>query len=87
MLTQYRRMTAVVAKLSLRITQLVLTAPRSWQLTLSNGITLELGRHRAFNHLLRFVDVYNRVFARKAKQVASVDLRYINGMAVQWKTD
>ena len=35
--------------------------------------------------LLRFCRAYPAVFADKSEQLASVDLRYARGMAVQWK--
>jgi cell division protein FtsQ len=85
MLMNFQQMTEIVAPLGIKITDLKLDPRQSWQLELSNGITLLLGRVDPLVRLQRFVAVYDQVIAAKAGNVNTVDLRYANGMAVSFK--
>lgn len=78
--------------LDLHATQLVLSPRHAWQMRLSNGMVLELGREDVQQRLARFVAVYPYSFAtqmteaksqRAVDAVAYVDLRYRNGFAVR----
>ena len=57
----------------------------AWELTLSNGLQLHLGKRDLDMRITRFCKAYPAVFAERAEHLASVDLRYPRGMAVQWK--
>ena len=57
----------------------------SWKVTLENGITLKIGRDQQEKRLRRFMVGYQQSLASVMKQIRSVDLRYTNGFAVQWK--
>jgi cell division protein FtsQ len=72
----------------LSIDELLLTERHSWQLTLKNGITLNLGRENKIERVQRFMDVYPQIMKTKEEnqQVDYVDLRYDTGLAVGWKT-
>jgi len=69
-----------LAALDLRVAQLALTPRHAWQLHLSNGVVLELGREAMQQRLARFVTVYPYSLAGRA--VRYVDMRYRNGFAV-----
>ena len=58
---------------------------QSWVLIMGNDVKIYLGKKELEARLLRFCKAYPAVFAEKADQLASVDLRYPRGMAVQWK--
>ena len=68
----------------------------SWQLTLDDGVTLNLGREERVERIQRFMDVYPIIKAQlKAKKITEkqqnqavdyIDLRYDTGLAVGWKT-
>jgi len=73
-----------LAKVKLQLTQLVLTPRHAWQLRLSNGPLLKLGREELQQRLTRFVTVYPYSLAVAQTAVKSVDLRYRNGFAVQF---
>ncbi len=60
-------------------------ARRSWRLLLDNGIELNMGKADLKARLQRFIVVYHQVLKRRVNEVASVDLRYSNGLAVSWK--
>lgn len=76
-----------LADLGLSVVQIALSPRHAWQLRLSNGIVLELGREDMQKRLARYVAVYP--YAREKIQEAAgsdavkyVDLRYRNGFAV-----
>jgi cell division protein FtsQ len=56
---------------------------RAWQVTLANGITLELGRANIEARLTRFVAAYGRTVGQLDRRLDYVDLRYPNGFAVR----
>ncbi len=80
----YRDLSGQLAPLDLHIVGLRLDERRAVQLRLHNDIELVLGREERFARLQRFVKVYQKTLAQHAAQIHRVDLRYSNGMAVQW---
>jgi len=87
--TQFDRQ---LAGLNLQADQIVLSPRHAWQLRLSNGMVLELGREDMQQRLARFVAVYPYSLAPQKTEdrrqgtervVAYVDLRYRNGFAVR----
>ncbi|GAB4223725.1 MAG: hypothetical protein Tsb005_19610 [Gammaproteobacteria bacterium] len=84
-LAHYRAMSDMLAPLNLLIEHIVLSARNAWLLKLNNGMTLLLGRIEPMERLQNFIDVYQKVFANTALQAERVDLRYEQGLAVQWK--
>jgi cell division protein FtsQ len=78
---RYANFTAIVAPLGSRIERVVLSPRHAWQLRLSNGLHLALGRDAdlAESRLRRFVEVYPAVKNKNEY----VDLRYPNGFAVR----
>jgi len=53
-------------------------------LILTDGVTLNLGRHEPESRLQRYLDVFEQAFAGRMDAVDAVDLRYTNGFAVSW---
>lgn len=72
----------------LAIDELVLSERFAWQLTLSDGVMLNLGRDNRVERVRRFMDLYPQIKLNKKddQQVDYVDLRYDTGLAVGWKT-
>jgi len=72
---------------SLAIDELVLSERFSWQLTLTDGVTLNLGRENRVERIQRFMDIYSTIKKNKKddQQIDYVDLRYDTGAAVGWK--
>ncbi|GJM06491.1 MAG: hypothetical protein DHS20C10_02250 [marine bacterium B5-7] len=81
----YRKSNQQLQPLHLHITQLQMQHDGSWVLRLNNGMLAKLGRADAQQALNRFVSVYPDLLQKRAKNVASVDLRYNHGLAVKWK--
>ena len=77
----------LLAPLSLVPTQVLLSSRLAWQLKLSNGLTIQLGRDsdkdRVEDRLARFVSVFPQTQASSRQRVDYVDLRYPNGFAVR----
>lgn len=84
----YRAMGQVLAKDKFTLKDAAMTARRSWQVTLSNDIKLNLGRDDTMKRLERFVELYP-VLQQQAqtdgKRISYVDLRYDSGAAVGWE--
>ena len=57
----------------------------TWKAVLDNGIVLQIGHKEILTRLYHFVKVYPKMIGMHAKDVEYVDLRYPNGVAVQWK--
>lgn len=72
---------------SLSIDELVLTERFSWQITLNDGVRLNLGREDKIQRIQRFMDVYSIIKTKKKEDqlIDYVDLRYDTGLAVGWK--
>jgi len=92
MTNQYAIFSKKLTELNLRVEQLTLSPRHAWQMRLSNGMVLELGREDMQLRLTRFVTVYpyslatqnlNDMARRPTGAVAYVDLRYRNGFAVR----
>jgi len=84
---QYRIMNGILHDLNLHIVELQLTDRMSWMLRLDNGIVLTVDQVDTIPKMQRFAYLYQRQLAPDAATIASVDLRYRNGVAVGWKLE
>lgn len=84
LLSYYQQFEQVLRPLALKIAIIRLDQAGSWQIRLNNGMKLQLGQTDILTKVTHFVKVYPEVFASTKKQAKVVDLRYKNGMAVQW---
>jgi len=77
----------LLAPLGLEPRQVLLSSRLAWQLRLSNGLTIQLGRDserdRVEDRLARFVSVFPKTLADSRQRIDYVDLRYPNGLAVR----
>lgn len=78
----YEQFGRQLAAVNLQMTQITLSPRHAWQLRLSNGMVLELGREDMQQRLARFVEVYPYSLAAEQGKLKYVDLRYRNGFAV-----
>lgn len=84
-LQSYQKLSKLLSIYGLQASALQLRDNQAWELTLTNGILLRLGKKDLEKRLIRFCKAYLAVFADKTEQLVSVDLRYARGMAVLWK--
>lgn len=77
----------LLAPLGLEPRQVLLSSRMAWQLKLSNGLTVQLGRDsdrdRVEERLARFVSVFPQTLAQLRQRLDYVDLRYPNGFALR----
>jgi cell division protein FtsQ len=79
---QYVQFSQQLTALDLQVTRIALSPRHAWQLSLSNGMVLELGSEDMQQKLERFVEVYPYSLAAIESKAKYVDLRYRNGFAV-----
>ncbi|WP_116475212.1 cell division protein FtsQ/DivIB [Zobellella maritima] len=84
-LTEYYGLQQLLQPYGYDITHVHLTPRLSWELALSNGVRLILGREHIETRLQRFIDVYPGILERE--RIDYLDLRYDTGLAVGWKRD
>ncbi len=76
-----------LAPLDIEPRQVLLSPRYAWQLRLSNGLTLELGRDQlkqpVLARLARFVAFYAQTLGQLNRRLDYVDLRYPNGFALR----
>lgn len=98
-LENYSNMNGLLEFSNLSIDELVLSERFSWQLTLNDGVMLNLGREERVERIQRFMDVYPLIKSHNKQKNAAknnqkkqlkqavdyIDLRYDTGLAVGWK--
>lgn len=75
-----------VSALGLRVSSLTMDERRSWQVAFTDDLQLRLGRADSEARLKRFIRVFTGPLAIYRKAILVVDMRYTNGLAVQWKS-
>jgi cell division protein FtsQ len=84
---RYAEFRQTLAPLQLEPRQVLLSARYAWQLRLSNGLTLELGRDQlkepVLQRLARFVAFYPQTLGSLNRKLEYVDLRYPSGFALR----
>jgi cell division protein FtsQ len=84
---RYGAFRQALAPLGLEPRQVLLSPRYAWQVRLSNGLTLELGRDQlkepVIERLSRFVAFYAQTIASLNRRLDYVDLRYPNGFALR----
>lgn len=81
MASLYTELNAELQPMQQQIAQISLSPRFAWQVRLSNGMTLELGREQMQQRVARFVEVYPYSLATLTHAAMHVDLRYRNGFA------
>jgi cell division protein FtsQ len=71
--------------LGLRLVALRLDPRGAWEMELSNGVTVRLGRSQVDQRTDRFLRVAAQVIAGHAAEIDHVDMRYSNGFSIGWR--
>ena len=87
---QYQLFSQMLRPLGFSVAQLELRERGSWFLTTgvnSTGQSIELllGRDHLLEKMRRFVAVYEKTLKPEIANIARIDLRYANGLAVGWR--
>lgn len=80
----YQTANTLVKLLGLSVIALQVNAENSWKITLSNHVQVNIGRHDVLSRLKQFVVIYPKIVALSNRIMLVVDLRYVNGVAVQY---
>ena len=81
----YEKMSKILSMYGFNTASLEKRDNQAWELTLSNGIRIHLGKDSLEAKIIRFCKAYPAVFSGKLDRLVSVDLRYPRGMAVKWR--
>ena len=84
-MARFHELNQLFRQVGLNIRALQLEARGAWTLTLDNGIRVVVGRQAVEERLTRFLKIYQAQLADRATEIAQVDIRYSNGIAVQWR--
>lgn len=80
----YLDMAILLSRYDLKINELHVDDTRAWKLNIANGPELVFGQVDLTGKLQRFLDVYETHLKKHYTMLNRVDLRYENGLAVQW---
>jgi cell division protein FtsQ len=87
---QYQVLSQMLRPLGFSIARLELRERGSWFLTTGAGnagpgLELLLGRDHLIEKMRRFIAIYEKTLKEQITNIARVDLRYNNGLAVGWR--
>jgi len=87
---QYQVLSQMLRPLGFSIARLELRERGSWFLTTGAGnagpgLELLLGRDHLVEKMRRFIAIYEKTLKEQITNIARVDLRYNNGLAVGWR--
>lgn len=80
---QYLEFNQLLYPLGVRIRNLTMNERSAWTLTLTNGVVVRLGREHVLERLRRLVVFLEVLGPERLGDVAAIDLRYRNGIAVE----
>jgi cell division protein FtsQ len=81
----YQMLELRVSTVGLSITYLEENALGEWLMGLDAGLTVALGNEAVTERVARFLVAYRRALGARIDDIAHVDVRYANGLAVRWK--
>jgi cell division protein FtsQ len=70
----------------LRLTGVRLDERGAWELAISDGIRVRLGRQAVNERLERFIALASPMVAKRLAEISYVDMRYTNGFSVGWNS-
>jgi cell division protein FtsQ len=83
-LQQYQDLSLLLRARGLEIIALKCDSKKSWRLTVKNNVEIAIGRDQVMEKMRRFVTVYEMQLQQVWQDVKSIDVRYLNGVAVSW---
>jgi len=81
----YREIVLLLQPANLKITELKYDERGVWQVVLSNGLEILVGRDQIIAKIRRFLIIWMAVLENRSSDMDGVDIRYDNGIAVRWK--
>jgi cell division protein FtsQ len=87
MAVRFATMQKVLKQKGLQLEELTMDKRTAWSFVLTNGMTVKLGRVESDKRFMRFINTYEHGLKQYESDIAVMDMRYTNGLAVQWKED
>lgn len=81
----YLTMSQLMNRSELYISGLTVSSSGDWKMEVDRSFTIELGDKNISQRLERFVYLYGEQLGELKSEMALVDMRYKNGIAVRWK--
>lgn len=82
---RYLAMNGPLIEAGLKLASVTLDERDSWELQLTNGVVIRMGRRDVDVRAQRFIAVASTLVARQPGAIDFVDMRYSNGFSVGWK--
>jgi len=82
---QYQVLSQMLRPLGFSVVRLELRERGSWFLSTGQGIELLLGRDHLVEKMRRLIAIYDKELKAQQSNIARIDLRYANGLAVAWR--
>ena len=85
MMTKYRDINQMFSPMNMRLKELYLTERMTWFMQFDNGMRLIVDQDQTMGKLQRLSEIAKTDLSLVWDNIAGIDLRYRNGLAVQWK--
>ena len=85
MIAQYLLLAELLTPTDLRLTELQRDAVGAWQIETAAGVRIVLGRDQIIEKIRRLIVVWGSGLDIQLNNIATIDLRYPNGLAVSWR--
>jgi cell division protein FtsQ len=85
MIAQYMLLAELLVPTDLKLTELQRDAVGAWQVETATGVRIVLGRDQIVEKIRRLVVVWRSGLDIQLNNIAIIDLRYPNGLAVSWR--
>jgi len=82
---QFQALSQLLLAAGLRIEQLNLSDRQSWELVVSGGTRIVVGKKAVRDKIKRFVAIYDKRLGNDIADIERIDLRYSNGFSVKKK--
>lgn len=82
----YQQLAQLLRTFGLKISEFYCDELMSRRVVLDNGLVVNMGRDRLMEKIQRFLTVYNASLKTQLNDIATIDLRYGNGVAVEWRS-
>lgn len=83
---RFLRMSGQLEPEGFSVRALALDARGTWEFTLNDGISVRLGRSQLDERFEKFVNVALLIVKRRAADISYIDMRYMNGFAIGWRS-
>lgn len=83
---RFKQFNQLLKPLRIKITALRVSDRKAWFLVLNNHIQVYLGHEDIDQRFKKLVQFYQKIIGNRGDRVDHIDLRYPNGLAIQWRT-